>query len=241
MTADGLRIRAAARTHVGNRRTSNEDAFMLGTAVIADELDGRRVVDLQAPALVAVADGMGGAPAGEVASRLVLEHLRDAQPTDVTALLAALESANAALFAAMEERPEWRGMGTTVAGILVHAEGLLAFGVGDCFVAKSTGRALRPLLRSLDEITASNIVDTALGAVNVRVPLRIECHAVAERLGRYLVTTDGIGTDASGAIRSAMLDAARTPEEVIETISACILGGSAQDNLTCIMMEAVII
>ena len=79
MTTAALTLTVAARTHVGNRRTSNEDAFLVGDLVVADALDATRIATapVSEPFLLAVADGMGGAPAGEVASRMVLEHLRD--------------------------------------------------------------------------------------------------------------------------------------------------------------------
>ena len=88
-----LSVRHAALSDIGLQRTTNEDAF----------------ID-RAP-LFAVADGMGGAQAGEVASAIAVETLAAAGDEP---LAAAAERANARIFALAKANDERAGMGTTL-------------------------------------------------------------------------------------------------------------------------------
>src|SRR6266851_5004184 len=115
-------------TDVGRVREANEDSLLAvrGTGV----RDGE--------ALVAVADGMGGHKAGEVASALAIESLQqslnDSDP-GVTAdalLQLALELGNSTIWEAAAEDLEKEGMGTTIVAALLGAEGQLVIAnVGD--------------------------------------------------------------------------------------------------------------
>ena len=102
-----------AASDTGRIRQANEDSYLV--------VDG----------LFAVADGMGGHQAGEVASRLALESLQTeftSAGTDV--LVRAVEGANRALVQRSAVDPELAGMGTTlVAMALVDAAGREAIGV----------------------------------------------------------------------------------------------------------------
>ena len=102
-----------AASDTGRVRQANEDSYLV--------VDG----------LFAVADGMGGHQAGEVASHLALETLQaefTAAGTDV--LVRAVENANHALVSRSTADPELAGMGTTlVAMALVDAAGRDAIGV----------------------------------------------------------------------------------------------------------------
>lgn len=100
-----LVLRYAARSDRGLVRANNEDSVYAGAR------------------LLALADGMGGHAAGEVASQLViaaLAHLDDDEPGgDLLAKLDnAVRSGNAAIAAQVEAEPELEGMGTTLTAIL---------------------------------------------------------------------------------------------------------------------------
>ena len=152
-----------------------------------------------------VADGMGGHAAGEIASRAVTEHLsrRAAEATDESALAALLRGADAELLALMEEQPAWRGMGTTVAGIGVAPDRVLAFNVGDSRVYRIDRGALvqlstddTPGPKLADGRTAamtSNLVTQSLGGAYQLAG--IDPHVLSEPLedgARYLICSDGL-------------------------------------------------
>jgi PPM family protein phosphatase len=102
--------RYAVATDPGRRRRRNEDAYLVE------------------PPLFAVADGMGGAQAGEVASKLAAGALRDGGTSELDALI---QEANRRVHQRAAEDPEASGMGTTMTVALVEGA-LVRFGhVGD--------------------------------------------------------------------------------------------------------------
>ena len=116
---------AFGATDIGRVRSVNQDSVVVLT-------------DDDAPlgeALIAVADGMGGHAAGEVASQmsldLLVDSLKGARAPDERALRDAFSRANAGVFREASQNPEYRGMGTTlVAGLLAGGE-LIIGNVGD--------------------------------------------------------------------------------------------------------------
>src|SRR6201987_2336829 len=112
-----IELRAGWATDVGLVRSSNQDELLVATR------------------LFAVADGMGGAAAGEVASATAIRHLQEAfEAAEPTAdnLSAAAQAANRAVWDQAEANPEMRGMGTTLVALALVEEGsLAAINVGD--------------------------------------------------------------------------------------------------------------
>jgi PPM family protein phosphatase len=104
-----------AATDVGRVRDGNEDAYLVDDTI----------------GLAAVADGIGGHRAGEVASAIAIEALR-AAITGGRTLREAIEDANAAVFTKAQTDRDLRGMGTTLtAGTLVAGNTVLLGHVGD--------------------------------------------------------------------------------------------------------------
>ena len=124
--------RASALTDTGRRRPQNEDTFVCD------------------PPLFAVADGVGGAQAGEIASRLAAATLEE-RPHDAfgeAVLVALISEANARIYRHALADPTASGMGTVVTALLVdEAAGEVAIGhVGD-------SRAYRLRDGSLEQLT----------------------------------------------------------------------------------------
>ncbi len=114
------RIAAYGRSDIGQRRSSNEDALLLRETVFA------------------VADGMGGHLAGEVASAAALEPIEalDGQvfasaSAAASALTDAVIAANTHVMALAAENPQFRGMGTTLTAVLVEGVRIHVAHVGD--------------------------------------------------------------------------------------------------------------
>ena len=185
---------------------------------------------LAAPLICLVADGMGGQPAGEVASRSVAERLsrRAAEATDEAAVARLLHEANDALFARMNERPACYGMGATVAGVALAPSGVLAFNVGDSRVYRVEAGGLVQL--STDDtpgpklpdgrtaVYTSSIITQVLGGYGPDQPgERLVPHVLSEPLAdgaRYLICSDGL-TD--------LLERTRI-EELLEDETQIIIG-----------------
>ncbi|WBB78033.1 protein phosphatase 2C domain-containing protein [Micromonospora sp. WMMD882] len=120
-----LILRSAILNDVGLVRTNNEDSALAGDR------------------LVAVADGMGGLPAGEVASEIVIRILDELIPPEMpddaeNALRAVVQTANRRIRAAIDAEPARDGMGTTLTAALLAGETLVVAQVGDsrCYLLR---------------------------------------------------------------------------------------------------------
>jgi protein phosphatase len=114
---------------VGKKRKRNEDTCAMCAPEDA-ELFGKRGL------LLAVADGMGGASAGDFASHLALnvildDYYRGHSVNIPDGLRGAIEEANRVVFAESEVNPERRGMGTTVSLLVVRGDCAYIAQVGD--------------------------------------------------------------------------------------------------------------
>ena len=104
----------AAVTDPGRRRRQNEDAYVVQ------------------PPLFAVAEGMGGAQAGEIASRIAASALRDSgTEAGEDAVAALIQEANRRVYEAAASDDARAGMGTTVTAALVEADSVRIGHVGD--------------------------------------------------------------------------------------------------------------
>lgn len=123
-----MKINLSAKTDIGKERDQNEDAFVICPDLEHPDWEkNETLVDLgRFGSLLAVADGMGGANAGEVASRLALDTLKQcfspstlatvtASDEQITAFLqASVKAADDAIREQILKQPETEGMGTTI-------------------------------------------------------------------------------------------------------------------------------
>jgi len=173
--------RAAGVTDTGRRRRQNEDAFVCD------------------PPLFAIADGMGGAQAGELASRLAAAAIEEAGTGigDEEAVAGAVRTANARIFERSLTDPAVAGMGTTVTVALVdeHAGTLTLAHVGD-------SRAYRYRNGVLEQLTT----DHSLVAELVRTGRLTEAEAAVHP--HRSVITRALGTEAEVEVDTRTLDLA---------------------------------
>lgn len=115
-----LVLRTAVLSDVGRVRSANEDAAVGG------------------PRLAAVADGMGGHAAGEVASQIAISVLRELETSEIAedadvvdSIRATLDHANAELRRSAAEDKKRAGMGTTLTALLAHGSHLGLVHIGD--------------------------------------------------------------------------------------------------------------
>ncbi len=125
-----VKVALSGISDVGSVRTNNEDRFLIadvtsGHEVVGEALNGHMLSDRGT--LLVVSDGMGGAEAGEVASRIVVESLRDglsqAPPVVVAddALRNVVEQVNAEIWTEATNNPKCKGMGATLAAACTSA------------------------------------------------------------------------------------------------------------------------
>src|SRR5881409_2757088 len=141
-----IRVEVFAKTDLGRTRDHNEDRFLVAdlTRKTASLLPDVRQHDIgPRGTLLVVADGMGGAAAGELASQMATEtiyqHLTKAWSAEEEAtpqrfayrLKEAVEVANASIHAHVKAHPEVRGMGTTTTAAGVLGDHLYLTQVGD--------------------------------------------------------------------------------------------------------------
>lgn len=163
--------RSAAYT-IRGRRLVNQDA--VASAALANGAE-----------MVALADGMGGHNAGEVASAQALEALQSALAGDAD-LVSAVRTANACVLKAAA-RPEYRGMGTTLVALMRQDSTYLIANVGD-------SRAYRVDATGVTQITRDHsFVAEAVGSGEMSLQ-------DAERSRWRNAVTRSLGTDANLAV-----------------------------------------
>ncbi len=238
-------VNVFGRTDVGRTREHNEDCFIVadlttGNATLQPEVRSHKPGERGS--LFMVADGMGGAAAGEIASAMATEVVlseldqrwRNAPnataDTFVRALKAATEAANARIHKYAAEHPENRGMGTTatIAGIL--GETLFLAQVGDSrgylvrnghAIQITKDQSLMQKLIEAGELTAEeaevserrNIILQALGPEPI---VKVDLTTQQVRRGDTLILcSDGM----SGQMRAT--DIARIVGEDADLVATC--------------------
>jgi PPM family protein phosphatase len=234
-----LVLRYAARSDRGLVRANNEDSVYAGAR------------------LLALADGMGGHAAGEVASQLViaaLAHLDDDEPGGdlLSKLDQAVREGNSAIAAHVELDPELDGMGTTLTAILFAGNRLGLVHIGD-----SRGYLLRE--GELTQITKDDtFVQTLVDEGRITAeeahshPQRslimraLTGHEVEPTLimrearagDRYLLCSDGLSDPVS---QETILEALQLPDvaESADRLIELALRGGGPDNVTVVVADVV--
>ena len=143
-------IAVSALSHIGLVRDHHEDSLVAGpwTLRATVTLSPQTLFfPLGTPLVVAVADGLGGHPAGDVASAMVARRLAQIGSFLDTEekVREALSACNREVHAAAARDPALTTMGTTVAGVVVTADQVLAFNVGDSRVYAAGPGGVRQL------------------------------------------------------------------------------------------------
>jgi PPM family protein phosphatase len=236
-----LALRYAARSDVGLLREGNEDSAYAG------------------PHLLAIADGMGGHAAGEVASSVAISALTglDADmPVEhlLDALAAAVAQANNTLHEMSIEDPSVEGMGTTLT-VLLWSDGTIAI----CHIGDSRAYLLRD--GELHQITRDHTLVQSLVDDGRLSPAQAATHPQrslvlralqsgteaepdlslieAKANDRYLLCSDGLSDVVSeGTLRETLLQLTDREAAVARLIELANNGGGP-DNITCIVADVV--
>jgi PPM family protein phosphatase len=221
----GLRWAVAGHTNQGLRRERNEDEY-----VVTAEL-------------VAIADGIGGGPAGDLAARIVVEtvhHVLTRAEDPVRELAVAVERAASALFGAAMVESGLRGMGSTLdVVVLGSGRSPMAHGahVGDgaVWLIPASGRAVALTEPQLD--AHGNLT----GAVSSTVEPRVETWRRTIREGdRLVLTSDGFHAHLQNDEHATrLLEEFRDdpPNEAARALVSAALGAGGRDNVTVVVAD----
>ena len=218
-----MKITAFGQTDLGRRRQQNEDCFLV---------DSRNE-------LFAVADGVGGQPAGEIASRVALDKLlhylrEESEPIadPVEAFHAVIQQVNKEVCRAAADKPEWHGMATTLVAAWLRAEALVIANVGDSraylvrdqeIVQMTEDHNLRNeqkrlgLKLSEEELSGmSNVVTRVLGSEESEP----ECRIIDVEIGdRLLLCSDGLTGMVDDSIIQTVIQSTTSPQEGVSHVN----------------------
>lgn len=233
-------LTAHGRSDIGRVRTGNEDALLIGRS------------------LFAVADGMGGHRAGEVASEAALGPLgaldgRRFTDSDaaIAALSAAFTSANAEVSRRAHEDPDLEGMGTTLTAVHIEGQEAHVVHVGDSraylvrpdrLVQLTTDHTLVQTLLDEGRITRDEVATHPHRSVITRaigVSRDVEVDTVHVRLrdgDRIVLCSDGLtGVVDDDTIARTVRELA--PEQAVDTLIDTANAAGGPDNITVIIVS----
>jgi len=231
----------AAGTHTGHRRAANEDSYVARSPMFA------------------VADGMGGHSAGDLASAAVVERLDDAITGDflpARAVERALERATD--YIGLIAQDSELGVGTTVTGVVVteHHESasFAVFNVGDSRVYNFDAERLVQITRDhsvvqdlveaglisrgeADEHPDANIITRAIGFNAAPSPdfWMLPIHSGQ----RLLICSDGLTREVSDDEIERLMKQGLSPDETVSQLIDSALDGGGRDNITAIVIDVL--
>ncbi len=234
-----LALRYRAHSEVGLVRKNNQDSAYVS------------------PTMLVVADGMGGAAAGDLASAVAIKELKQvdgdhAGQDMLTAFADAISTASEQIAALVESDPDLDGMGSTVCGAMFDGTSLAMANIGDSRAYRYRDGALTRLTR--DHSWVQTLVDDgriteaeALEHPHRSLILRVvngqphhvpDLELVEATAGdRLLICSDGL----CGMVTDATIEAAMDGEldEVMERLVGIAHEAGGQDNITIILADVV--
>lgn len=119
-------MKIAGATNIGNRRIENQDKYTAGRL-------------LNGVSFGFVCDGMGGVKGGAIASDLLAKYIEDSlyvhnetpDFNEEKTVIDAIEDAGRAIYALADQKPEYKGMGTTIAGVTINGSRCNIYHAGD--------------------------------------------------------------------------------------------------------------
>ncbi len=229
-------ISFGSRTDVGHVRDHNEDSLTV------------------VPPLFAVADGMGGHEAGEVASELTIKTLEQLAPAhpDAQALERAVEAANLNVLQAPSQGIGREGMGTTLTAAMIEGERLLIAQVGDSRAYLLHQGELQQLTRDhslmMDLIEAGQItpeearvhpnrsvITRAIGSDPHMKPDIYELNISAG--DRLLLCSDGLSTMLEDDEIQTIMRHTPSPQQCASDLVDAALQAGGYDNVTVVVVD----
>ncbi len=228
----------AERTDTGRHRRSNEDAYAARSP------------------LFVVADGMGGAQAGEVASQTAIEVLRGGLPSGDGSveqrLRGLVQTANERIHALSVADEDYAGMGTTLTAAHVGASDVTIVHVGDSRCYRLRGGVLERLtvdhtlveeLVRQGRLAPEQVVDHPQRSIVTRVLgpealVRVDAHTCPARAGDvFLLCSDGLTTMIDEETVAGALSAAPGLREAASRLVELANKAGGRDNITVVLFR----
>jgi protein phosphatase len=223
-------------TDPGRRRRGNEDAYVCE------------------PPLFAIADGMGGAQAGEVASRLAAAVLRDAHGEDLTEqrLVELIQEANRRVFQRSSEDEATAGMGTTMTVALLDGDSIIFGHVGDSRAYRVrdgeleqltddhslVGELVRSGKLSAEEAEVHPQRSVITRAVGTEPDVDVDTLTVSTQPGDvYLLCSDGLTDMIPDREISSLLGGGGDLDQAARKLVAAANAGGGEDNITVVLFQ----
>ncbi len=227
----------AALTDVGRQRSANEDSFV------------------ESPPFFAVADGMGGAKAGEVASQIAVEAFDGAggSPEEAEGQLREIaQSANRRIYDLAQAEESRRGMGTTLTAALVGPDGVSLGHVGDsrCYLLRdgeleqlTRDHSLVAELERTGQIGPGeaehhpqrSIITRALGPER---DVDVDTYTIQGRPGDvFLLCSDGLTSMISNDEVASILRSAGSLDEAAGSLVRSANQSGGKDNITVVLFR----
>jgi len=237
-----LNLQAAGRTDVGQIRTTNEDAF------------GYCIDD----GVFALCDGMGGAAAGEIASRIAVDTLIErlcaagSQENRRKVLEEAIADANQRVHTRAAKDATLHGMGTTLVALAVGGDRALIGNVGDsrCYLFRHGKLSRQTLDHSLvdeqvrlgqltqDEADHSPLRNVITRAIGTQTSVSPDISELALRKGDViLLCSDGLTKEVSDEHIAAILAHAGDLDELCASLIGSAKAAGGHDNVTAIVVR----
>ncbi len=238
-------LRSGSATHVGQVRQVNEDAIV------------------ESISLYAVADGMGGAAAGEVASSIAIEALQAAYATmapSLSSVRRAVEAANAAVYEAATAEPTYRGMGTTLTVVAPVTsddghERVVVANVGDsrCYLFAEGG--LRQLTHdhsvAAEKVRSGELSEAQAAAhpqrhmltrvMGVDEVVAVDLFELPVRSGdRLLICSDGLSNELTSGQVANILATIAEPRAAAQALVEAANAHGGRDNVTVVVVDVVV-
>ena len=240
-TGTSVTLSWAAGTEVGNHRAANEDSYVIACPVFA------------------VADGMGGHSAGDIASDAVVQRLAGLE-RDGFASLDALEMALSLAVVDLRSRLEddQLGAGTTVTGAALVQEvdqlQWAIFNIGDSRVYALIGEEFTQVTvdhsvvqqlvdagtitkEEADYHPHANVITRAVGVSDDAIPDYVALPVVSGM--RLLLCSDGLTKELTDAGIEHFMSSAASCEDAVSDLMAAALGNSGRDNVSIIVIDVV--
>jgi protein phosphatase len=233
-----ISVEAASRTHIGLVRRRNEDSMYVGRS------------------LFAVADGLGGHVAGDVASATAIEALppydRPVDPADLPATLGrAVRAANDALRQKIEADPRVAGMGTTLVALLCSGTAAVLANVGDsrAYLLRNGGPDGGRTMQITEDHTYGHLVADAASVPNLPERLSRWLDGRADgrspdlttwdlRPGdRFMLCSDGLSSYVDFESIDATLRSSGEPNEAADQLVTLAIDQGGPDNVTVIIID----